>query len=189
MNQQADAFIDLAISAFQRSVRDHDGALRNVQLATVSAEGRPRIRTVVVRDFCRSEARAEIYSDARAGKTHDIARGGGISFLAWSSSEHLQLRFEGAARLYARDALARARWDALSPGARKAYGLSNYPGAAIADPEEQSLLSPEEQFEQFVVIGLSLFSVDILHLEPEGRQKRATARFASSQIKGEWIGP
>ena len=160
-----------------------------MQLATVTAAGRPRIRTVVLRAFSASDARAEIHSDMRAEKIEEIAQRGDVSLLAWDAAAQLQLRFEGSARLHHQDTLARERWDALSPNARKAYGLGTHPGMPIADPDEQATLPPEAQVERFAVIAIALISVDVLLLQPEGRQKRAFGRFSSSAFVAEWIGP
>ena len=160
-----------------------------MQLATVTAAGRPRIRTVVLRAFSASDARAEIHSDMRAEKIEEIAQRGDVSLLAWDAAAQLQLRFEGSARVHHRDTLARKRWDTLSLHARNAYGLGNHPGSRIADPDGQTNLPPEAQFEQFAVVAIALNSVDVLLLQPEGRQKRAFGRFSSSTFVAEWIGP
>lgn len=189
MQTSALSFIDAGLSALESSLHDRGAALRNVQLATLSPEGRPALRTLVLRAFERSPASAEMHSDARAGKVRDIACAGQVALLAWSSADQLQLRFEGDARLHRGDAVARARWDKLSPNARNTYGLHTEPGAPVTNPEDQSHLSPEQQFQQFAVILVTLTSVDVLRLEPEGGQTRAYGRFTSSGIAGTWIGP
>lgn len=188
METSAVSFIEAALSTLERAVRDRDAALRNIQLATVSPDGRPGLRTLVLRGFERAPACLETHSDARAGKVRDIAHASQVSLLAWSPAERLQLRFEGSARLHCGDAVAGARWDGLSLDARKAYGLRATPGSEIADPEDQPHLPPGEQFEQFTVILISLASVDVLRLEPEGGQTRALGRFTASGMTGTWIG-
>ena len=189
MDTQAISFVDDALSALERSLHDRGSDLRNVQLATVSPDGLPQIRTLVLRGFERSPARAEMHSDGRAGKTRDIAHASSVALLAWSAADHLQLRLEGTARLHQGDDVARARWDKLSPGARKAYGLRSTPGRDKADPGDQSHLSPEEQFRQFVVIEVALSAVDVLRLGPDGDQTRAAGRFTPTGVEASWIGP
>ncbi len=184
---QALAFIEAGLAALERSVRNRKGDLRNVQLATVSPEGRPGLRTLVLRGFERSPACAEMHTDARAGKVRDIAQAGQVAFLAWSAADRLQLRFEGTAAMHRGDDIARARWDALPPAARKPYGLRAASGAPITDPADQPHLPPDEQYRQFAVILVSLSSVDVLRLEPEGGQTRACARFTASGIEAGWV--
>ncbi len=188
METSALSFIGAALATLERAVRDHGGELRHVQLATVSPDGRPRLRTLVLRGFASAPACLEVHSDARAGKVRDIDRASQVSLLAWSPAERLQLRFEGAARLHRGDDVARARWDGLSPNARNAYGLRATPGSEIADPADQPHLPPHEQFQQFTVILISPASVDVLRLEPEGGQTRACGRFTASGMTGAWIG-
>ena len=183
------SFIEVGLATLAQSLHDNTSDLRNVQLATLTPEGRPGLRTLVLRGFERSPACAEMHTDARAAKARDIAQTGAVTLLAWSSADHLQLRFEGEARLHRDDDVARARWDRLSTNARNTYGLRAHPGTTIVDPEDQSHLDPEQQFQQFTVILVSLASVDMLRLGPEGRQTRAHGEFASSDILARWIGP
>ena len=187
MPTQALEFIEASLSTLEHSVRDREGDLRNIQLATVSPDGRPGLRTLVLRGFERLPACAEMHTDARAGKVRDITHAGQVTFLAWSVIDHLQLRFEGVAAMHRGDDLARTRWDKLPPAARKPYGLRAASGAPITDPADQPHLPPDEQFEQFTVIRVALSSVDALRLEPEGGQTRAYGRFTPSGIGAGWV--
>lgn len=189
MQTSALEFIEVGLVALERSVRDHDGELRNIQLATLSPDLHPGLRTLVLRSFERSPPGAEMHSDARADKVRDIAQAGQVTLLAWSGAEHLQLRFEGTARLHCDDELARERWDTLSQNARNTYGHVAIPGTPIADPEEQAHLPPDEQFRQFTVILVSLATIDVLRLGPGGQQTRASGRFTASGITAAWISP
>ena len=182
-------FIDASLASLERALHDRGNDLRNVQLATVSPEGRPGLRTLVLRAFERSPARAEIHSDARAAKIREIAYSGHVVLLAWSAADRLQLRFDGTARLHRADDVARARWDELSPNARNTYGLAAPPGRPVDAPGDQSHLPPDGQFEQFTVISVALTTVDVLRLEDDGGQTRALARFTSDGFDASWIGP
>ena len=188
MEQSASAFIAAGLAQFASAVHDRGSDLRNIQLATVTPEGQPDVRTLVVRGFDRSQASLEMHSDRRACKVQDIEQASAVAVLAWSSADQLQLRFKGAARLHHGDPVAHARWDALSPNARNAYGLRSDPGRPIENPADQSHLPPEQQFQQFVVILVSLVSVDMLRLGPGGQQTRAIGRFAGEDLDARWIG-
>lgn len=188
MDTSALSFVEDALSVLERSVGDRAAALRNVQLATMSPEAVPGLRTVVLRAFGRAPPLAEMHTDARAAKVRDIAHASQVSILAWSAADRLQLRFEGSARLHREDDVARARWDTLSPNARSAYGLRVLPGSAIADSADRSHLPPGEQFRQFAVILVSLTSVDVLRLGPKGEQRRAAGCFMTTGIVASWIG-
>ncbi len=188
METSALSFVEAGLSALERALREHQGELRNVQLATLSPDGAPGLRTVVLRGFERSPASAEMHTDARAAKARDVAGDGRVSLLAWSAEDRLQLRFDGVARLHHDDDLARGRWDRLSANARKAYGLRSDPGSPIADPADQRYLPEAAQAGQFAVILVALDGVDVLRLEEDGGQTRARGRFAASGLTAEWIG-
>ncbi len=189
MQTSALSFIETALSTLEHSVGERSGELRNIQLATVSPDGRPAVRTAVLRTFDRATATAEIHTDARADKARDIAHASQVSFVAWSGDDHLQLRFDGAARLHRDDDVARDRWDKLPPKGRDTFGLRAEPGTPIADPEDQSHFPDEEQYRQFSVILVSLASVDVLRLDPESGQFRAAGRLAPAIVEARWIGP
>ncbi len=189
MEDTALLFVETALSALERALHERGSELRNVQLATLSPDGAPGLRTVVLRGFERMPAGLEVHTDARAGKARDIAGDGRVSLLAWSAEEQLQLRFDGVARLHRADEVARKRWDALSPNARNAYGLRSDPGRRIEDPDNRSHLPEHEQFQRFAVILVSPASVDVLRLGPEGAQTRAAGRFTGQNLSADWIGP
>ncbi len=182
------AFADAALATLQHALHDRGSTLRNVQFATVSPDGRPNVRTVVLRGLERAPPLAELHTDLRAGKVRDIGHVEAVTILAWSSAEQLQVRLDGDARLHHGDELARGRWDALSPGARKPYGLRAHPGTAIADPDAQDHLPADEQFAQFGVVLVALTTLDVLRLGPEGSQTRAAGRFTADGLVADWVG-
>ena len=185
----ANAFVDAGLAALEQALHDRGSDLRNVQLATLSPEGRPGLRTLVLRRFERLPARAELQSDARAAKVREIAYSGRVAILAWSAADRLQLRLDGFARLHRSDDLARARWEDLSPNARRAYGLASHPGQPVVAPGEAGHLPPDQQFEQFAVISVALTTVDVLRLEADGGQTRAQARFTQEGLEASWQAP
>ncbi len=183
------AFAESALEALQHALHDREADLRNVQLATMSPAGRPGVRTVVLRGLERAPPFAELHTDLRAAKVRDIGHSKAVTILAWSLADQLQVRLEGDAAVHHGDDLALARWNALSPGARKPYGLRADPGVSLSDPGEQAHLPPAEQFAQFGVVRVALSSFDVLRLGAGGSQTRAAGRFTSDGLVAEWIGP
>ena len=186
--QTAREFVETAIAALERALGQRGHELRNVQLATVGPEGRPGLRTLVLRGFDRTPFRAELHTDARAAKVREIAHSRHVALLAWSGADRLQLRFTGTGLMHRGDDLARARWTALPSGARSAYGTLVEPGAPVASPDARDHLPPEEQFAQFAVISIALASLDVLRLEDHGGQTRAFANLQADPFDAHWIG-
>jgi hypothetical protein len=183
----AHAFIDDALSRLAAGLDERGSDWRNVQLATVSPEGRPGVRTLILRGFDQKEGTAELHSDSRAGKVRDIKFSRHVSILAWSPDDQLQIRMSGKAELHNQDGLARTRWEALSDKARATYGLAAEPGSSVDGPE-QSNLTPDRQFEMFTVIVVSLSRADVLRLESGGGQTRAVATFGPGERVAQWVG-
>ncbi len=180
------AFVADALDALARALAGR-GELRNAQLATVTAGGRPALRTLVLRGFEREpEPVIETHSDARAGKVADILRCPAVALLAWSSEERLQLRFSGMASLHGGDALARQRWDALSEGARQPYGLALHPGRPAPAPNDGAHLA--DPFALFTVVRVTLAEVDVLRLADGGGQTRARGVFSGDGLRAAWVG-
>ena len=190
MTLDAATFVDEALARLRHASSERDDDLRNVQLATVSADGHPHLRTMVLRGFETADPPClEVHSDARAAKVHDITDGRDrVSLLAWSSAEQLQLRFEGEATIHRGDALARDRWGGLSDGGRMPYGLRADPGSVILDPSDQRHLPPDGQARLFVVLRIAIASVDVLRLGAHGTQSRALRHFDEAGAPSHWIG-
>ena len=190
MTQDAAAFIEEALGRLGRALGERGDDLRNIQLATVTADGSPQLRTMVLRGLERRQPPClEVHSDARADKVRDIAAGRDrVSLLALASEAQLQLRFEGVAAAHRDDALARERWDSLSEGGRKPYGLRADPGSVIAAPSDQPHLPPDEQARQFVVLRVTVASIDVLRLGAHGAQTRAFRRYDGAGDRANWIG-
>ncbi|MBE7211271.1 MAG: pyridoxamine 5'-phosphate oxidase family protein [Gluconacetobacter diazotrophicus] len=182
------SFLDAGLATLERALVERGNDMRNVQLASLAADGGPELRTLVLRGFTREPAEAELHSDARAGKVEEIARDGRVALLAWSAEARLQLRFSGTARLHRNDPVARARWDSLSEGGRRPYGFRARPGTPIADPRDQPHLAEEQRFERFAVILVALDTVDALRLGEHGEQWRAAGRFGTAELGARWVG-
>lgn len=186
--QTPSSFIDAGLAAFEHALHDPASPLRHVQLATLSPDGAPRVRTLVLRGFRQRPACVELHTDLRAGKVNDIVHCSRVGLLAWSATDQLQLRFDGQARLHHGDDVAQTRWDALSVHGRAAYGRCVAPGTATSDPQDASVPDARTQFGQFAVILVSLVRVDMLRLGAGGAQTRAVGCFGDAAIEAGWVG-
>lgn len=190
---EADAFVEDALAALARSVEDRDGPFRMLQFATVSPEARPGLRTVVIRALERGAGAptltVEFHTDRLAGKVRELAFSPNAALLGWSAALALQLRLDGRASVHAGDALARARWDALSPNARAAYGFAVPPATAIGDPDAPPRRErDEDRFARFAVIRFETAVIDVLSLDGSAGQRRAI-RGARPGAAAAWVCP
>ena len=174
MDDDAGRFIADAIGHMAVALDDRNSPYRNLALATVTADGSPRVRTVILRALDRDPLALTLFTDTRAGKIAEIASEGRVSLLAWSEPDRLQLRIEGRATVHGPGCdAARRFWDDLPPHGRTAYGLDAAPGTMVAAPDAPHGLPDAERASFFAAITVSAECVDVLRLGAHGTQTRA----------------
>ena len=167
-------FIADALDLVARALDDRAAPFRNLALATASATGAPRVRTVILRALDLDPLALTLFTDIRAGKVGDIAAEPRVSLLAWSEADKLQLRIEGRATVHGPGSdIARRFWQDLPPHGRNAYGLDATPGTAIPAPDAPHGLPDAERAGFFAAVTVTAERVDVLRLGPHGAQTRA----------------
>lgn len=150
------------------------------QAATVSAAGRPEVRTVVLRDLG-ADGAPSFASDARSAKMASLG-GGWLELCLWRPEAGVQLRLLGRPRLHgAEDAHALAVWAALPPDTRALF-FSEAPGVPLragftTQPPPPALDEPPPA--AFAVVRLTPERCDRLELGPPLRRRIWTLEAAS----------
>ena len=110
-----------------------------VQLASVTAEGAPRVRTVVFRGFA-PDGRLKIITDARSAKVKESKA---VEMCWWFSQSSEQYRFTGEMAYVGADdadvdavALRKQQWGNLSDGAREQFFWKHPPRDAFDEAPE-----------------------------------------------------
>lgn len=170
-----------------RGVADRRSPWRTPSLATVGLNGRSRTRIVVLRAFDPPDRRLTVHTDIRAGKVAEVRADPAVSVLLWDPAAQIQVRLEGYADLLAGDTEARGEWDRLHPGSRLSYRAKQTPGTPLADPSALELLPEEKAFDNFMVIRITIRSLDWLQLSRE-RQRRAQFSWGANASQA-WLVP
>lgn len=143
----------------------HRARRKYVQLATVAADGGPRVRTIVLRQFHADPPRLVFFTDRRSEKMTAMTRDPRAEVCWWSDKTREQFRLRG--RLREDPAVARTLWAEARPEARATF-LGPAPGGALdaeaptATPHPDTL--PGTVPETFVGLVLDVEAVDYLHL-------------------------
>ena len=172
-----------AWSCLSRGVRDRRAPSRHPTLATVSPEGWPQARTVVLRAADPAQAVLEVHTDTRSAKVAALRAAPRAALHFWDARRHLQIRLACTATLLTGDAAA-AHWDRVPPAARATYGADTAPGTPIDDPMAQG--HGGGQAWGFAVLCLQVHMMDLLHLGAP--QRRAGYRRAQAWA-GPWLAP
>ena len=115
-----------------RAARQREGRLpqaRWLQLASIAADGSPRVRTLVFRGWA-GPAQLDLLTDGRSAKASELAREPRLELCWLLPKARCQFRLRGALQALAPEAATAAQqqhWQQLRPEARALWG---WPGPA-----------------------------------------------------------
>lgn len=165
-----------------RGVHDRHAPARHPTLATVTPEGRPQARTVVLRAADKATATLDIHTDLRSAKVEHLRNTPYAALHVWDATAHLQLRLEAHVTLLTGLDVT-AIWESVPAVSRLSYGSTPAPGQRIAQALNYTKVADPESF---VILRLAVATVDVLHLGPNHRR----AQFVrSDNWAGTWLVP
>ena len=163
-------------------ILDRHAPARHPTLATTTAEGRPKARTVVLRAADKVAGTLDIHTDLRSAKVGELRATPFAALHVWDPLAHLQLRIEGQITISAGQDVAKI-WEAVPAASRLSYGSTPAPGAPIAQALDYTKTADAGSF---VVLRLEIETIDAVHLGPHHRR----ARFdRCDQWTGTWLAP
>ncbi len=174
-----------AFALLARGVADRRSAFHTPTLATIGADGAPRLRTLVLRGFDAPTRTLRLHTDLRAGKCAELAADPRAALHIYDAHAQLQLRLSGRAVLHAHDAVAEAAWAASREFSRMCYAIGPAPGTPIdappAAPSDAAAGRPH-----FAVLALRFDALEWLWLDASGHRR---ARFAFDPDSATWLVP
>ncbi len=171
-----------------RGVADRRSAFRSPALATTGPDGRPQVRTVVLRGFDPAARLLTIHSDLRAAKIEALRADPAAALHVWDESAQIQVRIDGTATVSANDDLARTEWARLHGGSRMAYRSQPVPATPVEDPAGIPRVEEAAAFAQFAVLQVRMDRLEWLHLAREG-QRRAAFAWRDGVLEQRWLVP
>jgi pyridoxamine 5'-phosphate oxidase len=165
-----------------RGVADRRAPTRHPTLATVSPDGWPEARTVVLRAADSVTATLDLHTDLRSAKVVALQSTPRAALHIWDQSAHLQIRLTADVTILSGDSVA-ATWAKVPETSRRAYATTPAPGQMIPTALDYQA-GPDQTF--FAVLRCKVQAMDILHLGPEHR--RASFDRASGWV-GSWLSP
>lgn len=165
-----------------RGVHDRHAAARHPTLATVSADGLPQLRTVVLRQADPTAATLQIHTNAHSPKVNELLAKPVAALHVWDARARLQMRLQASASLASGEAVA-TLWAQVPAGSRAAYSSTARPGEPLQDALAY-VQTPDP--ETFTVITLRIDRMDILHLGE--RHRRAVFSRYDAWV-GQWVVP
>lgn len=168
--------------SLSRGVSDRGAPSRQLTLATVSPDGWPEARTVVLRRAVQDQSLLEVYTDIHSDKIASLKATPRAALHIWDPDLNLQLRMRADVTLMTGDEVS-DRWDALPAVGRESYGITPAPGTPVLAALDY-IKSPEQS--HFCVLSLRLNHIDIVHL---GAAHRRATFIRSDVWQGQWVAP
>lgn len=137
-------------------------------LATATADGQPRVRSIIVRDFTTNPARIAFATAMRSAKVTEIRHNPQVGLLFYDDDRSVQCRVEGLATVVTDDVTRRRAWEALGSHTRQTYDSAAVPGALHGTVDESDQRTP---FERFAWISVDLKAIDWLDLSDQPHQR------------------
>lgn len=176
------ALYDQVWARLVRGVGDRHAPSRHPTLATVTSDGRPRARTVVLRSVDPRARTLEVHTDLRSAKVEEIGASPYAALHIWDASAHLQTRIEAEVTILTGPAVSQT-WSRLADVTRSSYGVVPSPGLPI--PADLDYVKTADET-AFAVLQLRVSAIDALHLGAHHRR----ARFdRESDWHGQWLAP
>ena len=172
----------LAWTRIIRGVHDKRSPARHPVLATVSPDGQPEARTVVLRAADRASATLEVHTDTASPKVAALSKEPRAELHVWDAGQRLQIRLSARVEILTGEDVAE-RWSRIPDAARRSYGTQPPPGRGIAGPFDYA--SPGDPG-RFAALVCHVERIDLLLL---GNAHQRAEYHATDGWAGRWIAP
>jgi pyridoxamine 5'-phosphate oxidase len=165
-----------------RGVADATHPCRLPTVATVSPDGWPEARSMVLRAADPLAGVVMLHTDLYSSKLASLRATPRAALHIWVADAALQIRLQADVTINSGAGL-RALWDKIPDHARQSYGVTPAPGTPIADALDY-VKAPDPA--TFAVLVCRVMQIDLVHL---GAQHRRAAYSRSDDWAGGWLSP
>lgn len=173
-------------------VRDRHSAFHIWALGTVDPNGRPQVRSVVLRDADRVAGTLRFHCDRRSEKASEIAATGVAALHAFDPDAKIQIRVEGRAALHTDDWIAESAWGGARAMSRVCYGITPDPGTVMRKGGDFTWPDPEEAIvagrSNFAAVILTAERLEFLYLHRNGHRRALWLRSEAGWVET-WLVP
>ncbi|MBX9684908.1 MAG: pyridoxamine 5'-phosphate oxidase family protein [Hyphomicrobium sp.] len=171
-----------------RGAADRKSPMHTPAVATVGLDGRPRVRTVVLRHTDPAARTLRFHTDRRAAKISEFAANPAVQVLAYDAVGKVQLRLLGRAVAHQHDDIADAAWTRSQLQSQQCYRQSASPGMSAAEPSAALAPSDDDGRANFVAVVVHVDELEWLYLAHSGH-RRARFIWSGSTLTATWLAP
>lgn len=154
-----------------RAAVDSRHAFKLFGIATVTVDGMPDARTVVLRACDIAAKELYFHTDIRSGKIAHLKNQPEVCMLFWDPRNSLQLRIYGKAFVHHLDEVTREKIAVLPPQQMALYGFAQKPGT-ILEQVRQAAYQDDLVEQHFAWVRVCVHTIDALHLGRNGVHTR-----------------
>ena len=172
-----------------RGVKDRRSPFHTPSLATVTSDGMPEIRTVVLRG-CDSLSRSlRFHTDTRSAKIAEMREQPQAALHFYDPGAKIQLRVRARLEQLTGEAYASA-WANTRPMSRECYQVTQAPGARLATPADVvfDAAATNDGANHFAPVVAHVRQIEWLYLAARGH-RRALFDFSASEPQHSWLVP
>ncbi len=184
--------LETAWGLLQESITDRKKPFHTPAVASISADFKPSIRTVVLRGIDQSKKTVRFHTDIRARKYAELTANPYLALHFYDETKKVQIRLETTACLHNRDEVAAEAWSLSQPMSKICYATPISPGAGLLVPpaalslEEADL---ETAYDNFGVVEGAINYLEWLQLSANGHKRAGFRWAADGTLFCEWLGP
>ena len=165
-----------------RGVADAKHPARRPTLATISPNGWPAARTVVLRAADRDDAKVTLHTDLYSDKIKSLTSTPRLALHVWDAEQDLQIRLRADVIILSGPE-TRGLWDKIPDHAQQSYGVTPPPGTSI-DEALAYVKKPDPS--TFAILQCAVAHIDVVHL---GEDHRRCCFSRDRQWHGQWLSP
>jgi hypothetical protein len=163
-------------------VADAKHPARRPTFSTVSADGWPEARTVVLRTADPEAAEITVHTDLYSDKIKSLRASPRGAFHIWDDTQDLQIRLQVEVTIQSGEA-SRPLWAKIPDHAQQSYGVTPPPGTPIENALDYiKKLDPDT----FAILKCRVMHIDAVHL---GADHRRISFSRSTHWQGQWLSP
>ncbi|MEO1638737.1 MAG: pyridoxamine 5'-phosphate oxidase family protein [Pseudomonadota bacterium] len=165
-----------------RGVADAKHPARRPTFATVSPDGWPEARTVVLRSADRKAGELSVHTDLHSDKIKSLRACPRAALHIWDAKQDLQIRLQAEVSITTGETI-QPLWDKIPDHAQQSYGVTPPPGTPIASALDY-VKDPDP--ESFALLTCRITHIDLVHL---GAQHRRVAYSRARHWEPQWLSP
>lgn len=165
-----------------QGVVDRHHPARHPTFATISPDGWPEARTVVLRGADQIAGSISVFTDLHSAKVASLNKSPRAALHIWDAANMLQLRLSCKVQIQQGPDVTHI-WAQVPDPSRQSYGVTPPPGTPIANALDY-VKAPDPA--TFAVLNCAVVHIDAVYL---GTAHRRARFLAADDWRGEWLVP